>query len=186
MSMNNRKIAGFMSAESIYSLAFYIVMVAAIAGVGAGIMSKSAAAKGVSAVSILRANYQAQVAISGYGAAAPTVAEISKLSSGLIDAAGSVTGVGAFTITNRTTASPVGFSIDLTGVANADVCKAVASTGFGSWDGLAKGALASSDPIPSSAATSASSGLISTKGTLLTVCNAATASAPVTLTFVSQ
>lgn len=66
MNTNSQKISGFMSAESIYSLAFYIVMVAAIAGVGAGVLSKADSAKAASAISILRANFIAEGATLGY------------------------------------------------------------------------------------------------------------------------
>lgn len=189
MNRQHSRIAGFMSAESIYSLAFYIVMVAAIAGVGAGIMSKSASAKGVSAVSILRANYQAQCALTGYNAAPPTALEIFKLTHGLVSVNGAnavLTGVGTFSITDRPAATPAGFSIMVEGVSNVDVCKSLASVGWGSWDGVAKGSYAAASGIPSSAATSTSSGLISAKSTLLTVCNAVTGAAAVELTFFSQ
>lgn len=195
MNTTHRKIAGFMSAESIYSLAFYIVMVAAIAGVGAGIMSKTASAKGVSAVSILRANYQAEASLLGYGAVAPTAQEIVKLSHGLISLTGTaapftatLTGVGSFTITNRPTATPVGFSINVAAITSVDVCKAIGSVGWGSWDGVVKGALASTSPVPNTSAGSgpASLGLIPTKTLLLTVCNAVKATAPVQITLVSQ
>lgn len=193
MSMNNRKIAGFMSAESIYSLAFYIVMVAAIAGVGAGIMSKSAAAKGVSALSVLRANYQAEVSLLGYGAADPTTAELDKLSGGMLDAGG-MAGVGTFSIINQPTAGPRAFAINVEGVNNTDVCMALTSTGFGSWNamGIAAAALSSTGSIPSTAGTITASGTVTagsltTKALAKTQCaNIAAAPAATALAFISN
>lgn len=192
MSMNNRKIAGFMSAESIYSLAFYIVMVAAIAGVGAGVMSKTGSAKAVSAVSLIRANYQAEISVAGYGAV-PTSDQMVGLSGGLLTAdavatnPATLTGVGGFLITNRPTAGPTAFSIDVSGISSPDVCKSVASVGWGTWDGVVRGTLTASAVIPSAAATASADGLISTRTLVHTVCNAAGAgTAAVDLTFVSK
>lgn len=169
MRKQNRTIAGFMSAESIYSLAFYIVMVAAIAGVGAGIMSKNAAAKGVSALSILRANYQAEVSMLGYGAASPTGPEIGNLSAGLLDDTGNLSGVGTFSIVNQPTLVTRTFAINITGVQNSDVCMALASTGFNSWVamGVVSAVLTSTGSIPSTPGTITSSGTV-TGGVLTT------------------
>lgn len=168
MSKNNRKIAGFMSAESIYSLAFYIVMVAAIAGVGAGIMSKSAAAKGVTALSVVRANYQAQVSLLGYGAV-PAPTEMAALSGGLLDADGAMAGVGTYSIVNQPGLLTRAFAINVVGVNNPDVCMALTSTGFGSWTamGLAAAALTSATSIPAASGEISSGGAV-TAGVLIT------------------
>lgn len=197
MRKQNRTIAGFMSAESIYSLAFYIVMVAAIAGVGAGIMSKNAAAKGVSALSILRANYQAEVSMLGYGAASPTGPEIGKLSAGLLDDTGNLSGVGTFSIVNQPTLVARTFAINIVGVQNSDVCMALASTGFNSWVamGVVSAVLTSSGAgatIPSTPGTITSSGtvaggVLTTKALAKAQCmNIAAAPTTTVLAFVSN
>lgn len=192
MSMNNRKIAGFMSAESIYSLAFYIVMVAAIAGVGAGIMSKTATAKAVSAVSLTRANYQAEVAIAGYGAAHPTAAQVEKLSGGLA-AGGVITGAGTLSILNRPVGGPLAFSINLVGITSSEVCKAVAQVGWGTWDAVHAGsaALGSATAAPSTAAAITSAGVITagifqTKVAAMAFCSSIRTATPLALSYISK
>lgn len=188
MSMNNRKIAGFMSAESIYSLAFYIVMVAAIAGVGAGVMTKTATAKAVSALALLRANYQAETSVSGF-ATPVTAAQLVKLSGGLLTAGGAndatLTGAGTFAIVNKTANPATGFGINITGVTSPDVCKAVGSVGWGTWDALAGEAIASATVVTAANLITTRNGAAGA-GDLLTVCNAATPAAAVTLGFLSQ
>lgn len=186
-----RKIAGFMSAESIYSLAFYIVMVAAIAGVGAGIMSKTATAKAVSAVSLTRANYQAQVAIAGYGALSPTTAEVEVLSGGLASG-GVISGAGTLSITNRTVLIPVAFSINLVGVTSRDVCKAVSQVGWGTWDAVHAGtaALASDAPAPTTspliAAGVITAGVFLVKPATMTFCDGLMPGLPLALSYISK
>lgn len=192
MSMNNRKIAGFMSAESIYSLAFYIVMVAAIAGVGAGVMSKTATAKAVSAVSLLRANYQAEISVAGYGAAAPVSRSLAVMSGGLLTPSAtpadpaSLSGIGTFAIVNRPAAGPTAFVINVAGITSPDACKAISNVGWGTWDAVAKGALTASASMPTTAATSTAAGLLSAKATVHVACNAVTPAAPIALAFVSK
>lgn len=199
MQTQHRRIAGFMSAESIYSLAFYIVMVAAIAGVGAGVMSKTGTAKAVSAVSILRANYQAEVSVAGYNGI-PTEDRLELMSGGLLTAGAaasneaSLSGVGLFSIVNQRAPAAVAgtpmtrFSIQVMGIINADQCKALASVGWGTWErvGNIAAALTSSTSIVSSAATSAAPGQFTTKALIHTVCNTATAAAPVDLALTSK
>lgn len=193
MNTSIRKIAGFMSAESIYSLAFYIVMVAAIAGVGAGVMSKTATAKAVSAVSLIRANYQAETAVAGFNGA-PVTAQLVQLSGGLLtpsatatDAFATLSGAGTFAIINRNPATATGitgpaFGLNISNITSPDVCKAVGSVGWGTWEGVNAAAITAS---------SAPAALITTRSgaaanDLLTLCNAATPAAAVTLGFVSR
>lgn len=200
MQTKNRTIAGFMSAESIYSLAFYIVMVAAIAGVGAGVMSKTATAKAVSAVSILRANYQAEVSVAGYNGV-PTEARLEVMSGGLLTAGAAasniatLSGVGTFSIVNqRAPAGAAGtpmtrFTIQVMGIISPDQCKALASVGWGTWEraGNITAALTSATSIPSAAATApGASGQFTTKGLIHTVCNLVTAAVPVNLALTSK
>lgn len=199
MQTQHRRIAGFMSAESIYSLAFYIVMVAAIAGVGAGVMSKTGTAKAVSAVSILRANYQAEVSVAGYNGI-PTETRLEIMSGGLLTAGAvasnvaTLSGVGIFSIVNQVApggvaADPITrFSIQITDIINADQCKAIASVGWGTWErvGNIAAALTSITSIAATAATSTVPGQFTTKALIHTVCNTATAAAPVDLALTSK
>lgn len=138
--MKNNK--GFMSAKSIYSLVFYVVMIAALAGVSAQIMKKTVSEKAVSAVSLLRANYQSQISIGGYGLLSPTSKETVNLSDNLltedlVNPVGLLVGVGSFGITNRNTDNSV------TNITNSDVCKAIGNVGWITWDTISE--LKSSD-----------------------------------------
>lgn len=177
MSMNNRKIAGFMSAESIYSLAFYVVMVAAIAGVGAGVMVKKDSAKAAAAISLLRANYMAEGATLGY-APAGNNAEVVRLSGNLLNAGAIVPGDAAVvTVLPKTGGTaPTGFAILVTGLEKPDICSAIAGVGFGTWAGIA-----------ASTVTAGATVTQATGADLRTACVAAgPTAAAVTLAFVSN
>lgn len=175
--MNNRKIAGFMSAESIYSLAFYVVMVAAIAGVGAGVMVKKDSAKAAAAISLLRANYMAEGATLGYTPAG-NAAELVRLSGNLLNTGAIVPGDAAtVTVLPKTGGTaPTGFAIMVEGLEKADICAAIAGVGFGTWAGVGTATI-----TPSAVVTQA------TGAALRTACVAAgPTAAAVTLTFVSN
>lgn len=189
--MRTRSIAGFMSAESIYSLAFYIVMVAAVAGIGAGVMSKSNSAKAVAAVALVRANYQLHCATFGYGGPQPNARLMVEMSGNLLTPhatapAAILPGVAVYSITNRT--NPPAFSINVEQLESPDVCKAVGSVGWGTWQAVVKGILLAGDGIPViiAAPGNLGSGLINTGATLNLVCNAARMNQMVQLTFISQ
>lgn len=143
MNTQTRRIAGFMSAESIYSLAFYVVMVAAIAGVGAGVMVKKDSAKAAAAISLLRANYMAEGATLGYTPPG-TAADVVRLSGNLLQLAGAVPDAvlpgdsAIVTLLPKTGGTaPTGFIIHVTGITKPDICSAVAGVGFGTWEGMA-------------------------------------------------
>lgn len=185
------KIAGFMSAESIYSLAFYIVMVAAIAGVGAAVLSKSSSAKAVAALSLIRANYQQYITLNGYPTTQPSNMQMAVMSGHLLTPrqgvpAAELPGVAIYSITNRV--NPVAFSINVSEIKTPDLCKAVGGVGWGTWGALVKGILLSTAAIPSSSAQPgfAGSGIINTKNGLHTICNAAEPNMFVQLTFISN
>lgn len=188
MSKNNRKIAGFMSAESIYSLAFYIVMVAAIAGVGAGVLSKADSAKAASAISLLRANYIAECGTLGYSPIAGA-AGVVRLSGGLIqlDAAGTAAllpGGGTVTMGLRSTTFPItGFTITITNINKPDVCNAVGGVGYGTWSAFLAQAKPGSLPAASKSINTASKPWTSKVATK-TLCDAAATTA-VTMLFAS-
>lgn len=192
MNMQRTRIAGFMSAESIYSLAFYIVMVAAIAGVGASVLTNKDSAKAAAAISLLRANYVAESAGLGYTPPATAVA-LYRMSGNLlvldiVPATPTVTlpgGSGLVTMGVRGTgAAPLapltGFTISVMGIVKPAICSAVAGVGHGTWTGLAFTTAAAPLPGPSVAVSHAS------KTTLKTACDAATASAPVNLLYISD
>lgn len=153
MNTHSRKIAGFMSAESIYSLAFYIVMVAAIAGVGAGVLSKKDSAKSAAAISLIRANFVAESATLGYSPVA-LAATIQRLSGHLLELdtvanTVSLPGGGLVSMGLRSTTFPMtGFTINVVGVTKPDVCNAIGGVGYGTWSAFA----ARTSALPSSAA----------------------------------
>lgn len=166
---------GFMTAESLMSLFFYIVMVAAIAGVGAMVMTKTSGAKGAAAVSVARANLVGTAnLLSNVEAAAMTADQATHM---IADVAGVIPGVGTMTFVAMTDATIAnGIGINVAGITSPDVCRAVGSVGFGTWALMKASAVASGD--------AAASGL--TKAALETACAAATPAAPVVLGFASK
>lgn len=180
-----------MSSESIYSLAFYIVMVAAVAGIGAGVMSKSSSAKAVAAVALIRANYQMHTASFGYDGPQPNARLMAEMSGNLLTPhptapAAILPGVAVYSITNRT--NPPAFSINVGELKSPDVCKAVGAVGWGTWQAVVKGILLFNDAIPTAIAAPGmlGSGLVDTGATMNLICNAAEPNLMVQLTFVSQ
>lgn len=167
-----------MTAESLTSLFFYIVMVAAIAGVGAMVMSKTAGAKGAAALSIARANVTGMGNLMDYTIA--STLPVDQATHMIADAAGVIPGVGTMEFVARPAAASVEVGIVVSDIENPDVCRAVGSVGFGTWTGVAAAATPSvvnlsNYSIPGTAATATAAGVItagavSTKSTLETVC----------------
>lgn len=182
MNTQTRRIAGFMSAESIYSLAFYVVMVAAIAGVGAGVMVKKDSAKAAAAISLLRANYMAEGATLGYTPPG-TPADVVRLSGNLLQLTAVPDAVlpgdsAIVTLLPKTGGTaPTGFIIHVTDITKPDICSAVAGVGFGTWEGMAVAAVTAGATVAQA-----------TGQALRTACTAAGPGAglPVTLAFVSN
>lgn len=170
---------GFMTAESLTSLFFYIVMVAAIAGVGAMVMSKTSGAKGAAALSIARANVIGMANLMDYDTAAKM--PYSDATHKLADATGVIPGVGTMTfVAQPALAAPIvpkQVAININGITDPDVCRALGSVGFGTWAAMgmqsaaisAAGSLAAGPGSITSAGV-ITPGLISTKAQLEHVC----------------
>lgn len=183
---------GFMTAESLMSLFFYIVMVAAIAGVGAMVMTKTSGAKGAAALSIARANIIGQANIMDYGVAENT--PVNQATHKLADAAGVIPGVGTMSFVAMPAApNSTRVAINIVGITDPDVCRAVGSVGFGTWTavGIQNGAISAAGAISATAGTVSAggtivSGAISTKTTLEGVCANVQEAHPATLVFITK
>ena len=171
-------------------------MVAALAGVGAMLMSKTAGAKGASAVAIARANLQGMSNIMNYtvGSQIPVDDATHMLA---VVAAGATTpgvipGVGEMKFIARQPGvapltNPSEIVIEVSNITSPDVCRAIGGVGFGSWVAITKGVVASTGAINSTSATSTTDGLIPTKTVLETVCaNADATAGGITLSFVTK
>lgn len=183
---------GFMTAESLMSLFFYIVMVAAIAGVGAMVMTKTSGAKGAAALSIARANIIGQANIMDYGVAGTT--PVDQATHKLADAAGVIPGVGTMSFVSMPAApNSTRVAINITDITDPDVCRAVGSVGFGTWAGVgiqnavitSTGSIAATAGSVSAGGT-ITSGAISTKTTLEGVCSKIQETHPATLVFITK
>lgn len=160
---------GFMTAESLTSLFFYIVMVAAIAGVGAMVMTKTSGAKGAAALSIARANVVGMINLmdAGTAAAMPVPQATHMIAQPAAGTTGTIPGVGTMSFVAMTDATLLGnVAINVTGITSPDVCRALASVGFGTWTGMTgqAAALSAGATVPAGVSPAISSGGTITSG----------------------
>ena len=186
-----------MTAESLTSLFFYIVMVAAIAGVGAMVMSKTSGAKAAAAVSIARANLSGMSNLIDATTAATMSAD--QATHKIADAAGVIPGVGTMTFVEMTDATLTGnVAINVAGITSPDACRAMASVGFGTWTGVTgqATALTAAATVPTvgtlaaiSAGGTVTAGVLPTKPQIEAFCaniDKVAAGAGATLTFITK